>query len=115
MIHLLSLFVRDLEKSKSFYEAFGLKFLAMQPKGMGAPIHGYTADVPDTYHMQIRLLVGEPGQGELGFYVQSGGYVRDQLRLAGFTPSPDHPPANPRGPFTYLDPDGRKVSFDEIG
>lgn len=115
MIHSLTLFVRDLEKSKSFYEAIGLTFLAMEPKGMGAPIHGYYAQVPHTYHMSFQLLIGEPGQGELGFFVQSGGYVRDVMRQKGFEPSPDHHPANPRGPFTYFDPDGRKVSFDEIG
>ena len=115
MIHLLTLYVRDLEKSKRFYEAVGLEFRAMEPKGMGAKIHGYYASVPDTYHMMLQLLVGDPGQGELGFFVQSYGNVKDALRREGFTPSPNHSPANPRGPHVFFDPDGRLVAFDEIG
>lgn len=114
MLRSLTLFVRDLERSKEFYSALDLEFHPFM-KDRDGPIEGYGAQVANMYHMWIYLRVGEPGQGELTFSVQSGGDVRDRLRRRGFPPAPGHSPANPRGPFAYLDPDGRLVSFDEIG
>lgn len=87
----------------------------MEPKGMGFAYHGYHALLPNPHEISLSLMRGEPGAAQLGFFVQSGGDVRDALRQKGFTPTPNHSPANPRGTFVYLDPDGRFVSFDEIG
>ena len=84
----------------------------MNPKGMGAKIHGCYAT---RSHDSLSLIIGEPSQVELGFFVKSYSDVKARLARRGYLPSLEHSPANPRGPFTFFDPDGRKIELHEIG
>ncbi len=105
----LTLFTKDLEKTKSFYEAIGIEF---SERGEGAERECF-AELGKRVYLTIK--VGEPSNCELHFGVISYASAGQKLKALGYNLSPNHRPSNPRGTFTYFDPDGRKVGLDEFG
>lgn len=108
----ITLFVGDLERNKAFYEAIGLLLTEHRddPKACRAQL------ASDVYLTLVECGESQqPTACELSFGVVSYSGAKQRLREAGFEPSPDHHPANPRGSFTFFDPDGRKIELDEFG
>lgn len=104
----LTLFTKDLEKTRAFYEAIGLLFTECERNGE----RSCTAMIGRTAYLTFK--VGEPSDCELHFGVQAHGGVQRKLKELGYEMSAERM-ANPRGTFTYRDPDGRTVGLDEFG
>ena len=104
----LTLFTNDLERTRAFYEAIGIEFSRHEKDG----VVSYSTTLRNGVYLTFKL--GEPSNCELHFGVQAYGGVAQKLKALGYKESREHR-ANPRGTYTYYDPDGRQVGLDEFG
>lgn len=104
----LTLFTRELEATRAFYEAIGITFARDEHAG----VVSYSTTMRNGVYLTFKS--GAPSYCELHLGVQAYEGVRQKLVALGYEESREHW-ANPRGTYTFYDPDGRKVGLDEYG
>ena len=104
----LTLFTNDLEKTRAFYEAIGITFSRHEKDGV------VSCSTTLSNRVYLTFKLGAPSYCELHFGVRAYGGVKRKLKALGYPESREHW-ANPRGTYTYYDPDGRQVGLDEFG
>ena len=106
-LNLLVLRCRDLERSRAFYEHFGLHF-AKHAHGAG-PEHYSHEDARGVFELYpSKRSADAPDQTGLGFAVSDLRAVHAALAACGFAPAAVTD--NPWGTtFVVRDPDGRRV------
>ncbi len=110
-INLLVLRCADLERSRAFYELFGLRF-TRHAHGTG-PEHYAHEDAAGVFELYPAKDAASPtDQTGLGFGVADLAAAHAALHAGGFAPDP--PPDNPWGrTFVVRDPDGRRVEVKQ--
>ena len=104
----LTLFTNDLERTRAFYEAIGITFARHE----NAEVVSYSTTLRNGVYLTFKS--GAPSYCELHFGVQAYGGVKRKLVALGYQESLEGR-VNPRGTYTFYDPDGRKVGLDEFG